>query len=372
MGEPPSPSRAPRARVGLSGTARPSCETAGDARTPRPRCRRLAHLVLRAVERPAPFRGSRLHARRAQGHDGGRKVGRSRLGRRRVSATASPAAGVGVRSSRLSAGAAALVLSMGPAAVFLAVDGAAAAPIRSFSSRLVSPCPGSGGAVNRFQALVTLRLRSGVAFAATRLLSGRRRALAAAEPVLAFVEYAPSDPGESAPPFHPPHPPMARDLVVPAARRRSRHRPGQPRHDSPSSSTGARQSSASSRAPPARLVAAAARRPRSSGRSSGRRRFPGLSLLVAGAARIAGTAAGLGCAPGFPGVRSAGAPRPASPEIGRSDPGDLAVVYRVPEEVVPPVASRRLLSSSATNPAAAKEEEDFLRRFTDGPERALG
>ena len=70
--------------------------------------------------------------------------------------------------------------------------------------------------MNRFQALASLPLALGVAFAATRLLREGRRGLVAAGALLCFVEFAPEDPGHQLWPFDPPDPPMAAIASSPA------------------------------------------------------------------------------------------------------------------------------------------------------------
>ncbi len=109
----------------------------------------------------------------------------------------------------LVAGAVSLVLSLGP-------------KLWVFSRQLDVPLPYAllekllpslrlGGAVARFQALAFLPLMLGTAFAATRLLkAGRRERWAAAVAAcLLLVEYAPRDPGHAVWPFDPPDPVMA-------------------------------------------------------------------------------------------------------------------------------------------------------------------
>jgi hypothetical protein len=109
----------------------------------------------------------------------------------------------------LAAGAAALVVSLGPQPrVF---DGLLDVRLPYAFLESAFPVLRSGGCVNRFVLLVSLPLALGAAFAFTRLAAGAgaARVAAASAALLTLVEYAPRDPGVSVWPFSPPDEAMA-------------------------------------------------------------------------------------------------------------------------------------------------------------------
>ena len=218
--------------------------------------------------------------------------------------------------------------------------------------------------MNRFQALAFLPLSLGVAFAATRLLANRRRALVAAGVLFAFVEFAPADPGHSVWPFEPPDPAMGAIASSPAPGVVLDIDPGnldmihQLQHGRP------------------QVLGLLSRNP---ARAFDRRLAdPVVGPLLAAAPPVdlppAVSAAWLRhrwnvafvVSPGFPEFE-ARARTLGFPEVARSDRGDRAVVFRVPEEPVPPVAAvdfHRLVS----DPGGERKKGIFFEGLY-GPER---
>jgi hypothetical protein len=107
----------------------------------------------------------------------------------------------------LAAGAASLFLSLGPVLRVFSTPTGISLPY-AILERL-APTLRLGGAVNRFQALAFLPLALGVAFAATRLLAAGKVRWVAILAVVLAAEFAPADPGHSVWPFDPPDPAMA-------------------------------------------------------------------------------------------------------------------------------------------------------------------
>ncbi|HSB63194.1 MAG TPA: hypothetical protein VLJ18_03465 [Thermoanaerobaculia bacterium] len=122
------------------------------------------------------------------------------------------AVAVGKRREReldfaVAAGAVSLALSLGPVLWVFATPHEVPLPYSALEKAI--PALRLGGATSRFQALAFLPLALGVAFATTRLVaSGKARVVAATAVVLA-AEFAPADPGHSVWPFDPPDPAMA-------------------------------------------------------------------------------------------------------------------------------------------------------------------
>jgi hypothetical protein len=230
----------------------------------------------------------------------------------------------------LVAGAAALVLSMGPVLRIFGSPTSVPLPY-ALLERLV-PAVRLGGAVNRFQALALLPLALGVAFAASRLLAARRRAAVFAGTLLLAAEFAPADPGHSVWPFDPPDPAMAAISLSRAPGIVLDIDPGnldmihQLEHGRP------QVLGCLSRTPPAAL--------------SRRLADPVIGPLLDENAPASGLSSSVAAAwlrhrwnvafvvsPGFPEFERR-ARALGFPEIARSDRGDQAVVFRVPEEPV--------------------------------------
>lgn len=263
----------------------------------------------------------------------------------------------------LVAGAAGLVLSMGP--VLRIFGSPTPVPLPYALLERFIPALKLGGAVNRFQALAFLPLALGVAFAATRFLREGRRGLVAAGALLAFVEFAPSDPGHSVWPFDPPDPAMAAIAGSPAPGVVLDIDPGnldmihQLEHGRP------QVLGCLSRTPPAAVARRLA--------------DPVIGPLLDAGAPASGLAPAVAAAwlrhrwnvafvvsPGFPEFE-ARARSLGFPEIARSDRGDKAVVYRVPEEAVPPVA-RVDFHEVVGDPVGRRSEGIFFEGLY-GPER---
>ncbi|MFI5119306.1 MAG: hypothetical protein ACHQM4_02785 [Thermoanaerobaculia bacterium] len=107
----------------------------------------------------------------------------------------------------LAAGAMSLALSLGPALWVFSTPHEAPLPYALLEKAV--PALRLGGATSRFQALAFLPLALGVAFAATRFLAEGRARIVAALAVVLAAELAPADPGHSVWPFDPPDPAMA-------------------------------------------------------------------------------------------------------------------------------------------------------------------
>jgi hypothetical protein len=107
----------------------------------------------------------------------------------------------------VAAGAASLALSLGPVLWIFSTPRAAPLPYALLEKAM--PVLRLGGATSRFQALAFLPLALGVAFAATRLLAAGKVRIVAALAVVLAAEFAPADPGHSVWPFDPPDPAMA-------------------------------------------------------------------------------------------------------------------------------------------------------------------
>ncbi len=234
----------------------------------------------------------------------------------------------------LVAGAASLVLSLGPVLRIFATPTSVPLPY-AFLERLV-PALRLGGAVNRFQALAFLPLALGVAFAASRLLAARRGAAVLTGMLLLAVEFAPADPGHSVWPFDPPDPAMAAIAGSTAQGIVLDVDPGnldmihQLEHGRP------QVLGCLSRTPPAAL--------------SRRLADPVIGPLLDESAPASGLSPAVAAAwlrhrwnvafvvsPGFPEFEKR-ARVLGFPEIARSDRGDRAVVFRVPEELLPDVS----------------------------------
>jgi hypothetical protein len=262
----------------------------------------------------------------------------------------------------LAAGGAALVLSLGPVLrVFSAPTGV---PLPYAAVDALIPVLRLGGAVNRFQALAFLPIALGVAFATTRLLARGRRAWVVAGALLAFAELTPADPGHSVWPFDPPDPAMVAISGAAAPGVVLDIDPGnldmihQLQHGRP------------------QVLGLLSRTP--AGALGRRLADPvigplldenapaaGLSPAVAAAWLRHGWNVAFVVSPGFPEFeqRARGL---GFPEVARSDRGDSAVVYRVPEEPLPPV-SRVDFNEGAANPAGERRRGIFLGGL-HGPE----
>jgi hypothetical protein len=107
----------------------------------------------------------------------------------------------------VAAGAVSLALSLGPVLWVFSTPHEAPLPYALFEKAM--PVLRLGGATSRFQALAFLPLALGVAFAATRLLAAGKARWVAALAVVLAAELAPADPGHSVWPFDPPDPAMA-------------------------------------------------------------------------------------------------------------------------------------------------------------------
>ncbi len=263
----------------------------------------------------------------------------------------------------LVAGAVALVLSMGPVLRVFSTPTGVPLPYAALE-RLV-PAFRLGGAVNRFQALAFLPLALGVAFAATRLLAKGRRAVVVLGTLLLAVEFAPADPGHSVWPFDPPDPAMTAISVSPLPGIVLDIDPGnldmihQLEHGRP------QILGCLSRTPPAAI---------------GRRLAdPVIGPLLDAKAPASGLAPPVAAAwlrhrwnvafvvsPGFPEFEER-ARALGFPEIARSERGDRAVVFRVPEEPISEVVRidfRRLVS----DPDGERKRGIFFEGL-HGPER---
>ena len=230
-------------------------ETAGHARTRRPRCRRLRDVLLLFLRRSrsspvSPPRSRRARARRPRRPGTISASSRSRL----FSRPRSAADGSGSSHFALAAGGAALLLSMGPALRLFGSPTSVPLPY-ALLERLV-PLVRLGGAVNRFQALrlspdrPRCRVR-GHAASRGRAADARRRRSAprvrrvrarGSRPLRVAVRTAGSRDG--------------RDLGLGGAGRRPRHRPGEPGHDPPAparTAAGPRSPFAHARAGPGQL-----------------------------------------------------------------------------------------------------------------------
>jgi hypothetical protein len=107
----------------------------------------------------------------------------------------------------VAAGAVSLALSLGPVLWVFATPHDVPLPYSLLEKAI--PLLRLGGATSRFQALAFLPLALGVAFATTRLLAGGKARRVAALSVVLAAEFAPADPGHLVWPFDPPDPAMA-------------------------------------------------------------------------------------------------------------------------------------------------------------------
>ncbi|MFI5197992.1 MAG: hypothetical protein ACHQJD_05190 [Thermoanaerobaculia bacterium] len=105
------------------------------------------------------------------------------------------------------AGAVSLALSLGPVLWVFSTPHEAALPYAFLEK--IFPAVRLGGVACRFQALAFLPLSLGVAFAATRLFAAGKAWVVVALTVILAAEFAPADPGHSVWPFDPPDPAMA-------------------------------------------------------------------------------------------------------------------------------------------------------------------
>jgi hypothetical protein len=250
------------------------------------------------------------------------------------------AVGFGRRREReldfaVAAGAASLVLSLGPVLWIFSRPLSVPLPYALLEKAL--PVLRLGGVVARFQALAFLPLALGTAFAATRVLSrpGGRRLFAGAALLLA-VEFAPVDPGRQVWPFEPPDPAMAAIASSKTPGIVLDVDPGnldmihQLQHGRP------QVFGCLSRNPPDAF------RKRFEDPILGAFLDPGPSLpAFQGAAAAAFLRNRWNVAfvvsPGFPELERK-ARALGFPEVARSARGDLAVVFRVPEDPLPPVS----------------------------------
>jgi hypothetical protein len=263
----------------------------------------------------------------------------------------------------LVAGAASLVLALGPVLrVFSTPTGI---PLPYALLEKLVPALRLVGAVNRFQALAFLPLALGVAFAASRLLAGGRRAAVLVGTLLLAAEFAPADPGHSVWPFDPPDPAMAAISGSPAPGIVLDIDPGnldmihQLQHGRP------QVLGCLSRTPPAALSRRLAD-PVIGPLLDESTPASGLSPAVAGAWLRHRWNVAFVVSPGFPEFERR-ARALGFPEIATSDRGDRAVVFRVPEEPVPDVAGVDF-HGVAGGPLGGRKKGIFFEGLY-GPER---
>jgi hypothetical protein len=263
----------------------------------------------------------------------------------------------------LVAGGTALVLSMGP--VLRVFGSPTSVPLPYGLLERLVPALKLGGAVNRLQALAFLPLALGVAFAATRLLAKGRRGVVVAGALLAAVEFAPADPGHSVWPFDPPDPAMT---AISASAE-----PGIVLDVDPGNYDLIHQLQHGrsqvlgclSRTPPAAMARRLAD-PVIGPLLDARAPASGLAPAVAAAWLRHRWNVAFVVSPELPGsltrARSLG-----FPEIAQSDRGDRAVVFRVPEEIVPPVA--RVDFHEIVGNSMGGRKEGIVFEGLYGPER---
>jgi hypothetical protein len=107
----------------------------------------------------------------------------------------------------VAAGAVSLALSLGPVLWVFATPHEVPLPYSLLEKAM--PALRLGGATSRFQALAFLPLALGVAIASTRLLAAGKARWVAILAIVLAAEFAPVDPGHSVWPFDPPDPAMA-------------------------------------------------------------------------------------------------------------------------------------------------------------------
>jgi hypothetical protein len=262
----------------------------------------------------------------------------------------------------VAAGAVSLALSLGPVLWVFSTPHEAPLPYALFEKAM--PVLRLGGATSRFQALAFLPLALGVAFAATRLLAARKARWVAALAVVLAAELAPADPGHSVWPFDPPDPAMA---VIAAS-----NVPGNVFDVDPGNLDMIHQLlhgrpqvfGCLSRIPPAALN----RRfddPVVGAFLNADRPVPDLPPAVSAAWLRHRWNVAFVVSPSFPQFESR-ARALGFPQIAKSDRGDLAVVFRVPEDPLP-LAERIDFHELAAQPLAAMRTGVFAEGL-HGPE----
>jgi hypothetical protein len=261
------------------------------------------------------------------------------------------------------AGAVSLALSLGPVLWVFSTPHEVPLPYTLLEKAL--PVVRLGGVTCRFQALAFLPLALGVAFAATRLLAaGKARGVAALAVILA-AEFAPADPGHSVWPFDPPDPTMA---AIASSRV-----PGNVFDVDPGNLDMIHQLlhgrpqvfGCLSRVPPA----ASLRRfedPIVGAFLNADRPVPDLSPAISAAWLRHRWNVAFVVSPSYPQFESR-ARALGFPEIARSERGDLAVVFSVPEDPLP-VVERVDFHELAAQPQLAAMRSGIFAEGLHGPE----